>query len=139
MPKPLDGIKILDMTRVLAGPLLHHDVRGHGGRCREDRAPGSRDDTRGYGPPLSMVRALYFMSINRSKRSLTLNSSILKPSQHCNGSSKRLDVLSSKIFALAPWKPLALAGDSAAAQSASHFLLDFGVWPYRAEIRPARL
>ena len=39
MPKPLDGVKVLDMTRVPGRPLLHYDVRGHGSGCREDRAP----------------------------------------------------------------------------------------------------
>ena len=54
-------------------PLLHYDVRGHGADVVKLERPEAGDDTRGYGPPFVNGESAYFMSINRSKRSLTLN------------------------------------------------------------------
>src|SRR6266436_5698528 len=73
MPKPLDGVKVLDMTRVLAGPYCTMMLGDMGADVVKIERPESGDDTRGYGPPFVNGESAYFMSINRSKRSLTLN------------------------------------------------------------------
>jgi crotonobetainyl-CoA:carnitine CoA-transferase CaiB-like acyl-CoA transferase len=73
MPTPLDGIKVLDLTRVLAGPYCTMMLADMGADVVKVERPGAGDDTRGYGPPFLNGESAYFMSINRNKRSLTLN------------------------------------------------------------------
>ena len=71
--KPLDGIKVLDLTRVLAGPYCTMLLADMGADVVKVERPGAGDDTRAFGPPFLNGESAYFMSINRNKRSLTLN------------------------------------------------------------------
>lgn len=71
--KPLDGIKVLDLTRVLAGPYCAMMLADMGADVVKVERPGAGDDTRAFGPPFLNGESAYFMSINRNKRSLTLN------------------------------------------------------------------
>jgi CoA:oxalate CoA-transferase len=71
--KPLDGIKVVDLTRVLAGPYCTMMLADMGADVVKVERPGAGDDTRGFGPPFVNGESAYFMSINRNKRSLTLN------------------------------------------------------------------
>ena len=73
MTKPLDGIKVLDLTRVLAGPYCTMLLADMGADVVKVERPGAGDDTRAYGPPFVNGESAYFMSVNRNKRSLTLN------------------------------------------------------------------
>ena len=73
MPKPLDGVKVLDLTRVLAGPYCTMLLADMGADVAKVERPGAGDDTRAYGPPFLNGESAYFLSINRNKRSLTLN------------------------------------------------------------------
>jgi crotonobetainyl-CoA:carnitine CoA-transferase CaiB-like acyl-CoA transferase len=73
MSKPLDGLKVLDLTRVLAGPYCTMMLADMGADVVKVERPESGDDTRGFGPPFVNGESTYFMSINRNKRSLTLN------------------------------------------------------------------
>lgn len=70
----LSGIKVLDLTRVLAGPFCTMMLGDLGADVIKVEAPGRGDDTRGWGPPFAPGgEAAYFLSANRNKRSLTLN------------------------------------------------------------------
>ncbi|GMQ90170.1 MAG: CaiB/BaiF CoA-transferase family protein [Gammaproteobacteria bacterium] len=73
MRKPLEELKVLDLTRVLAGPYCTTLLADMGADVVKIERPGSGDDTRGYGPPFINGESAYFMSINRNKRSVTLN------------------------------------------------------------------
>ena len=73
MPSPLDGIKVVDLTRVLAGPFASMRLGDMGADVIKIEIPGQGDDTRSYGPPFINGESTYFLSINRNKRSLTLN------------------------------------------------------------------
>lgn len=73
LQKPLDGLKVLDLSRVLAGPYCTMLLADMGADVVKVEQPGKGDDTRGYGPPFLNGESTYFMSINRNKRSLTLN------------------------------------------------------------------
>ncbi|MFQ5938006.1 MAG: CoA transferase, partial [Acidiferrobacterales bacterium] len=73
MPKPLEGLRVLDLTRVLAGPYCTMQLGDMGADVVKVERPGSGDDTRGFGPPFIEGESAYFMSINRNKRSITLN------------------------------------------------------------------
>jgi crotonobetainyl-CoA:carnitine CoA-transferase CaiB-like acyl-CoA transferase len=73
MTKPLDGILVIDLSRVLAGPYCTMELADMGATVIKIELPGSGDDTRAYGPPFLNGESTYFMSVNRNKKSLTLN------------------------------------------------------------------
>src|SRR5712691_4159735 len=70
---PLAGTRVVDLTRSLAGPLCTMMLGDMGAEVIKVEPPGSGDDTRGWGPPFVGGESTYFLSINRNKRSLTLN------------------------------------------------------------------
>ena len=72
MPGPLDGIKVLDLTRVLAGPYATMLLGDLGAEIIKIEQPGTGDESRNFGP-FKNGFSLYFMSVNRGKRSITLN------------------------------------------------------------------
>ena len=72
MTSPLDGIKVLDLTRVLAGPYATMLLGDLGAEVIKIEQPGTGDESRNFGP-FKNGFSLYFMSVNRGKRSVTLN------------------------------------------------------------------
>lgn len=74
---PLHGLRVLDASRVLAGPFCGQMLGDLGADVIKLERPGSGDDTRGWGPPFLGPLSAYFLSCNRNKRSLTLD--IAKP------------------------------------------------------------
>ena len=71
--KALEGIRVLDLTRALAGPFCTLMLGDYGADVIKIEIPGAGDDTRHWGPPFIGEESAYFLSINRNKRSLTLN------------------------------------------------------------------
>ena len=72
MAGPLSGIKVLDLTRVLAGPYATMLLGDLGAEVIKIEQPGTGDESRNFGP-FKNGFSLYFMSVNRGKRSITLN------------------------------------------------------------------
>ena len=72
MSPALTGIRVLDLTRVLAGPFCTMVLSDLGAEVVKVEIPGSGDDSRAFGPFLHN-RSLYFLSINRAKKSVSLN------------------------------------------------------------------
>jgi crotonobetainyl-CoA:carnitine CoA-transferase CaiB-like acyl-CoA transferase len=72
-PAPLDGITVIDFTRVLSGPYCTMLLADMGARVIKIEQPGSGDDTRAWGPPFVNGESAYFLSINRNKESLSLD------------------------------------------------------------------
>ena len=72
----LDGIRVLDLTRILAGPLCTMMLGDMGAEVIKVEPPVSGDDTRGWGPPFAAGESAYFLGVNRNKRSLTLNMAV---------------------------------------------------------------
>jgi len=70
--KPLEGIKVLDLSRVLAGPYCTMMLADFGANIIKIEPPEVGDDSRHFGPFVGKESA-YFMSLNRNKRSITLN------------------------------------------------------------------
>jgi succinate--hydroxymethylglutarate CoA-transferase len=69
----LAGVRVLDLTRILAGPLCTMMLGDMGADVIKVEPPERGDDTRSWGPPFIAGESTYFLSINRNKRSLTLN------------------------------------------------------------------
>jgi crotonobetainyl-CoA:carnitine CoA-transferase CaiB-like acyl-CoA transferase len=75
---PLSGVRIVDLTRILAGPYCTQALADAGADVVKIESPDGGDDTRGWGPPFvspedGSPESVYFLSVNRGKRSLTLN------------------------------------------------------------------
>src|SRR5207247_9020436 len=80
MPRPLSHIRVLDLTRVLAGPWATQNLADLGAEVIKVERPGQGDDTRRWGPPFLKDRdgadsadAAYYLACNRGKKSLTLD------------------------------------------------------------------
>src|SRR4051794_23658061 len=76
----LSGIRVLDMSRILAGPWVGQLLADLGAEVIKIERPGSGDDTRAWGPPFLKDRegrdtaeSAYFLCTNRGKRSVTLD------------------------------------------------------------------
>ena len=72
-PGPLDGIRVLDLTRVLAGPYCTMFLGDLGAEVVKVEQPGVGDDTRGWGPPFTGGESAYFLCVNRNKKSVTVD------------------------------------------------------------------
>src|SRR6266480_22557 len=70
---PLEGIRVLDLSRVLAGPLATMVLADLGADVIKVERPGDGDDTRHWGPPFAGEDAAYFLSVNRNKRSVAID------------------------------------------------------------------
>ncbi len=73
MAGPLEGIRVLDLTRILSGPYCTMMLGDMGADVIKVENPKGGDDTRGWGPPFLNGVSTYYISVNRNKRSFTLN------------------------------------------------------------------
>src|SRR5262245_50317594 len=73
MSSPLTGIRILDLSRVLAGPYCTMLLGDLGAEVIKVERPGVGDDTRAWGPPFAAGESAYYLCANRNKKSLTVN------------------------------------------------------------------
>ena len=79
MAAPLAGLRILDLSRVLAGPWCTQLLADLGAEVLKVERPGEGDDTRGWGPPYAHSpdtdarESAYFLAANRGKRSLAID------------------------------------------------------------------
>ena len=73
MVRPLEEIKVLDLSRALAGPYCTMMLADMGAEVIKLEMPGRGDDSRAWGPPFLEGESAYFMSVNRNKKSMTLN------------------------------------------------------------------
>lgn len=70
---PLAGLRVLDVSRVLSGPFATMVLGDLGADVLKVEQPGVGDDTRQWGPPYQGTESAYFLSVNRNKRSVTLD------------------------------------------------------------------
>lgn len=101
----LAGLRVIDLTRILAGPLCTMMLGDMGAEIIKVEPPGTGDDTRTWGPPFVAGEAAYFLGVNRNKRSLTLNMAAPAGQELLRALVKRADVLvdNFKLGTLAKW------------------------------------
>ncbi len=73
MHQALDGITVLDLSRVLAGPLCTMMLADLGAEVIKVERPGEGDETREWGPPWAGTESAYYLCVNRNKRSITVD------------------------------------------------------------------
>ncbi len=96
MPAALEHVRVLDLSRVLAGPWASQILADFGADVIKVERPGSGDDTRHWGPPTladGSGDAAYFLSANRSKRSLTVDFTTAEGQQIIRRLAQDSDVL----------------------------------------------
>ena len=97
---PLDGIKILDLTRILAGPFCTQTLGDLGAEIIKVERPSGGDDTRRFGPPFlkddegkDTIESAYFMGANRNKKSVAIDISKLEGQALIKKIAAKADVL----------------------------------------------
>jgi len=97
---PLQGIRVLDLSRILAGPWATQCLADFGATVWKVEKPGAGDDTRHWGPPWlkdsagrDTGEAAYYLSSNRGKRSLAIDFTKAAGQKLIRGLAKRADVL----------------------------------------------
>src|SRR5919199_6076981 len=70
---PLNRLRVVDLSRVLAGPYCTMVLADLGADVVKVERPGQGDETRGWGPPFAGGEAAYYLSVNRSKRSCAID------------------------------------------------------------------
>ena len=94
---PLDGVKVLDMTRVLAGPFATMILSDLGAEVIKVERPGGGDDTRSWGPPFLHSKegreSAYFLSVNRNKQSICVDMKSKKGKEILQQLAAKADIL----------------------------------------------
>ncbi|WP_243356407.1 CaiB/BaiF CoA transferase family protein [Bacillus litorisediminis] len=93
MKGALEGVKVLDLTRVLAGPHCTMILADLGADVMKVEAPGGSDETRSWGPPFQNGVSAYYLCTNRNKRSITVNLKIEEGKDIIRTLAKDADVL----------------------------------------------
>ncbi|HSF22491.1 MAG TPA: CoA transferase, partial [Burkholderiales bacterium] len=100
MAGPLSHIRVLDLSRVLAGPWCGQNLADLGAEVIKIERPGTGDDSRAFGPPWLKGRdgkdtreSAYFASANRGKKSVTVNLSNAEGQNIVRGLARQSDVL----------------------------------------------
>ncbi len=101
----LAGVRVLDLTRILAGPLCTMMLGDMGADVIKVEPPGAGDDTRSWGPPFAEGESAYYLGVNRNKRSITLNMAMKSGQEVLAGLIKKSDVLveNFKVGTLEKW------------------------------------
>lgn len=99
-PAPLSGVRVLDLTRVLAGPWCTQNLADLGAEVIKIERPHAGDDTRSWGPPYlrdlagnDTTEAAYYAAANRNKKSVTIDMSTEAGAQAIRDLAKKCDIL----------------------------------------------
>ena len=122
---PLSDMRVLDLTRILAGPFACQILADLGADVIKVERPGSGDETRQWGPPFAPSGdAAYFYSANRGRRSVELDFRMHADRGSCCPSS-RTPTSSSRTFYRGPLRSSALATGSCSARIPAWFTGSF--------------
>src|ERR671918_3196310 len=98
-PGSLDGVRVLDLTRVVAGPYCSMFLGDLGAEVVKVEQPGAGDDTRAWGPPFAGGESAYYLCLNRGKRSLALDLGVPEGVEQARRLAARADVVVEKFRA----------------------------------------
>ncbi|KAG1653430.1 Succinate--hydroxymethylglutarate CoA-transferase [Nymphon striatum] len=90
---PLDGVRVLDLTRILAGPFCTMVLGDLGAEIIKIENTDGGDESRNWGPPFIGSESCYFVSINRNKKSVSINLKTKEGQLLCQQMAKKCDVL----------------------------------------------
>jgi crotonobetainyl-CoA:carnitine CoA-transferase CaiB-like acyl-CoA transferase len=90
---PLSGIRVLDFTRVVSGPYCTQLLSDLGAEVVKIERPGTGDDSRAFGPPFVNGESVYFLSLNRGKKSVVIDLAIEKGRQAARRLAAEADVV----------------------------------------------
>jgi crotonobetainyl-CoA:carnitine CoA-transferase CaiB-like acyl-CoA transferase len=89
----LEGVRVLDLSRIIAGPFCSQILGDMGAEVIKVEQPGIGDDSRTWGPPFMQGESVYFFSINRNKKSVTVDMKDPRGRAIIRDLAKRSDVL----------------------------------------------
>jgi glutaryl-CoA transferase len=96
---PLSGLRVLDLTRILAGPSCTQLLGDYGADVTKVEKPGTGDDTRGWGPPYvqdmdgnESAESAYYLSSNRNKRSIAVDISSHQGAETIRNLASKCDI-----------------------------------------------
>ncbi|HWU40446.1 MAG TPA: CaiB/BaiF CoA-transferase family protein [Candidatus Acidoferrum sp.] len=92
-PRLLEGIRVLDLSRIIAGPFCSQILGDMGAEIIKIEQPGLGDDSRTWGPPFKQGESVYFFSINRNKKSVTVDMKHPRGKTIIRDLAKRSDIL----------------------------------------------
>ena len=145
MEKPLAGLKVLELARILAGPWVGQLLADLGADVVKVERPGAGDDTRGWGPPFiegadgGDLSAAYFHSCNRGKRSIAVDFETPEGQALVRDLARHADVRDRELQGRRPEEIRPRLREPEGRQSASGLLLDHRLRPGRALCDPRRL
>jgi formyl-CoA transferase len=90
---PLDGVRVLDLSRILAGPYCSMMLADLGADVVKVERPGSGDPTRSWGPPFVEGESTYFLAANRGKRSICVDLADPEGSELVRTLAERADIV----------------------------------------------
>ncbi len=90
---PLEGLVVLDLSRVLAGPYATQMLGDLGAEVWKVERPGAGDETRAWGPPFVGELSAYFLSVNRNKRSAALDFTVRADRDAVHAAARQADIV----------------------------------------------
>ena len=100
VPGPLGGLRVLDLSRILAGPTCTQLLGDYGAEVIKIEKPGLGDDTRAWGPPYvtgpdgePTAESAYYLSANRNKRSVAVDIATEEGAETVRQLARRCDIL----------------------------------------------
>lgn len=108
MSSPLQSIRVIDFTEALAGPICGMMLGDLGADVIKVERPHKGDQSRGYGPPFVAGESAYFLSLNRNKRSLTLDISTPKGQEIIGRLLQQADIFLLNLPRRASWQKYGL-------------------------------
>jgi crotonobetainyl-CoA:carnitine CoA-transferase CaiB-like acyl-CoA transferase len=100
MGSPLDGVRVLDLSRVLAGPWASQTLADLGAEVIKVERPGTGDDTRSWGPPYAVgpggeqtTESAYFLAANRGKKSVVIDMAVPEGQEAIRSLARTADIV----------------------------------------------
>ena len=135
MAGALEGITVLDLSRVLAGPLCTMMLADLGAEVVKVERPGEGDETREWGPPWAGDESAYYLSVNRNKRGVTVDLKAEEGREVVRRLAATADILVENFKTGSPGHDGTRLRRPGLAQPRLGLLLHHRLWPHRSRPR----